>query len=47
MSGGVLTTPKGQVTIRSAEPDDAADLLALRLEALANHPARTESYLLQ
>jgi len=33
-----LTTPKGNVTIRAATVDDAASLLALRLEALTIHP---------
>ena len=33
-----LTTPKGNVTIRTATVDDAPPLLALRLEALTKHP---------
>ncbi len=34
----LLTTPKGNITIRSAVPDDAALLRTLRIEALATHP---------
>jgi len=34
----VLLTPKGEVTMRLAVPQDAASLLELRLEALAMHP---------
>jgi hypothetical protein len=33
-----LTTPMGEVSLRSASIEDAASLLALRLEALAMHP---------
>lgn len=33
-----LTTSRGDVTVRSAIPDDAAGLRALRLDALARHP---------
>ena len=34
----VLLTPKGEVTIRLALPQDADSLLELRLEALSMHP---------
>ncbi len=33
-----LSTAKGEVSIRTAEPDDAAKLFELRLEALTAHP---------
>ena len=33
-----ISTPKGQITIREATPEDAGQLLALRLESLMNHP---------
>lgn len=33
-----LSTPKGDITIRTATPEDAASLLELRLEALSMHP---------
>ena len=35
---GLLTTPKGAITMRTAGPDDAAALRELRLEALAGRP---------
>lgn len=35
---GLLATPKGDITIRAAVPDDAALLRELRIEALATHP---------
>lgn len=34
----ILSTQKGEVTIRSATPGDASQLLALRLEGLSLHP---------
>ena len=34
----VLATPKGNITIRCAVPEDAASVRELRLEALANNP---------
>jgi len=34
----IISTPKGDVTIRAATPDDATALYALRLEALSLHP---------
>ncbi len=34
----ILSTPKGEILIRTAAPDDSASLFKLRLEALTIHP---------